>query len=679
MVILLLVPFQIRAQQYEWIRKVLSGASVNIVGSVTDSLGNFYTVANFGTRYPSPDSVSLWPDVENVVFTSFYAKFSPEGEMVWYKGIGNSSYDSEIYDIKPQGDTAFTCLVRIGLATCNNCLYYLDTLIPSTGCYSNAPWPDYPLSAQFSDHAECLALITFDFDGHVLEQHFLQMSYLDTLGMDIQSVYPPELGLHTDQPILSTCAVMTMLPSFAIDDEGNIYLSRWVNDYASVYPDIHYSTDSGTISAVRIWCDGREVGVVPSDSSLHHIPQIFKFSPHFDTLLASRYVFQSCKNNYSFYPSYLQLDDANGVYFISSIVSSRIYPEEYLAVDSTKGFYLKKASTTDWKGFLVKYDDTLSVVDFVSLDDSVVNPTSPCANTTFYCLEFDSVDNLLFLAVDAGLGPLRDTADYTTTLSCQGVPLSGLNNGGAFFISFNVYPDSLRFHSYGKVPAMHTSSFSRCGNRMDIDSKNNCMAFQNNRVFLQANFKGGVIMPDGNMELPGGWYDESRGITIFDYDGHVIGGVFYGDAYCVSSLVLKDSVLYFADQVSGETLFCDSLISSDARSTYIVKYVDTAFMHPYVYPGASDTTIWVEVVQEEMTVVNYPNPTSGRLTLVMNGRPLREAYVAAMDGVAQPLRVTPLGDGRYAADLSDHPDGAYTLVLISDKTHVYRTTVILQR
>ena len=118
------------------------------------------------------------------------------------------------------------------------------------------------------------------------------------------------------------------------------------------------------------------------------------------------------------------------------------------------------------------------------------------------------------------------------------------------------------------------------------------------------------------------------------------------------------------------------------RGTYtgvIAKYVDTSFMTPYVRRVTEDTTIKVEVVQEEWTRVLYPNPTSGRVTVVMNGRPLRELYVAEMDGIAEPLPFSAIGDGRYAADLTDRPDGAYVLVMISDEMHAYRSTVILQR
>ena len=144
--------------------------------------------------------------------------------------------------------------------------------------------------------------------------------------------------------------------------------------------------------------------------------------------------------------------------------------------------------------------------------------------------------------------------------------------------------------------------------------------------------------------------------------------------------MIKDSLLYLVNRLSSDATFGNIHVPS--RGAYfacIAKYVDTSFMTPYVRRVTEDTTIRVDVVQEEWTRVLYPNPTSGRVTVVMNGRPLRELYVAGMDGIAEPLPFSAIGDGRYAADLTDRPDGAYVLVMVSDDEHAYRSTVILQR
>ena len=168
---------------------------------------------------------------------------------------------------------------------------------------------------------------------------------------------------------------------------------------------------------------------------------------------------------------------------------------------------------------------------------------------------------------------------------------------------------------------------------------------------------------------------------VFDYQGNIIRGVSFS-AYSPSNKVgpisLKDSNLYLINRLASEATFGDIQVPS--RGTYfacIAKYVDPAFMSTYERPR--DTTVCVTVTEQEMTVVRYPNPTTGRLTIDMQGRTLREAYVAAVDGIAEPLHVTPLGGDRYAADLTGRPAGTYVLVLVTDNQHVYHCHVILQR
>ena len=106
-------------------------------------------------------------------------------------------------------------------------------------------------------------------------------------------------------------------------------------------------------------------------------------------------------------------------------------------------------------------------------------------------------------------------------------------------------------------------------------------------------------------------------------------------------------------------------------------YHNPEFTQPFVPDDSVGISDYLD--KRESDIYIYPNPTSGRVTVVMNGRPLRELYVAGMDGIAEPLPFSALGDGRYAADLTGRPDGVYVLVMVSDDEHAYRSTVILQR
>lgn len=675
---LLLLTSQTVAQHYEWVRNFTAGHKV--VGSTTDSLGNIYVLGTWGALQQVHDGTILIPDfphdtVYDTTITlgvTLIVKISPEGDVVWHKIIYGSASLSVPHDIKPLGDSAFTCLITMPLATQTKYLYYLDTMIyeGSRGLGYQGPtipWPNYPISAQQLRDPQCLALITFDFDGNVLDQHFLQMSYLDTLGEDIQRTYPVEAGAGT-QPWLQNNTIR--YPAFAIDIHGNIYLSHWTYNIMGVgpeHPNDFYTVEDGTISALKFWCDRREVGIVPTDSSLATSPQILKFSPHFDTLLESRYVFQKgTRIGDYFYTNYLQTDksDSNNLYYLNTITFQ--YPDErdYI-IDSTNGLYVHQALYNQSKGFLVRFDSDLSAVATISLDDSLLCNEPSHSNTGFYDIEFDYDNNLLFLTAVTGRGYRGDTTHFNTVHLCQGIPLPNLKDD-AFFMAFKTDVDTLPFYSYGGVNSIYGSDYYRPG---VLESRMNHLACSNNRVFLQSNVYGGVCFPGQAFDF-GNVSTQGRCITIFDYHGTVIGGIFYTGS-STYSVAVRDSILYFVDKIHSSSATFDDIIIPYTTSTFIAKYIDTSFTWEY-------TNVTIKVVDENLTVVHYPNPTTGRLTIDMNGRPLREAWVAAINGIVEPLPVKHLGDSRYAADLTGRPDGAYILILVADDHRTYRSTVILQ-
>ena len=653
---------------FDWVRGYAPGENVSIIGSVTDSLGNLYILGsfNFESRWENGELIMpITPHngAQNGVNT-LIAKISPEGEMVWKKVIHGNYFQSLPHDIKAVGDTAFACLVTMPLATRDFYLYYLDTLVEATS-FQNQPWPDYPINAEGVEY-KCLALITFDFDGNVLEQHFLQMSYLDRYGEDIYYVYPPNSGtndyLSTEVPVY---------PSFAIDGDGYIYLSRLSDDQTQGGPmNGHYSVSDGTISAVKFWCDRRLVGVVPADSTLYSGSQVLKFTPHFDSLIYSRTVFQS-QSTQCGSVVYIQTDQNGDLYVIGRLSGN---DSSYMVLDSVRSIFINILRANRYKGYLVKFDSTLNVKYCISLEDSIIPSTKSYSMNWFNDIAFDYDSNLMFLCASTFRGTFSDTSSFYSILTYQGIPLNRLKNV-EFFMSFWM-DDSAKLHSYGYVPSIYSSQ------QPNSTGMYNVIKCQKNRVFVQTRAVGGLRFPNGNIVWTR-WNDYGLGLVVFDYQGHVIGGYSYSAISPDNEpgpIMIKDSLLYLVNRLSSDATFGDIHVPS--RGDYfacIAKYVDTAFMTPYVRRVTEDTTIRVEVVQEEWTRVLYPNPTSGRVTVVMNGRPLRELYVAGMDGIAEPLPFSAIGDGRYAADLTDRPDGAYVLVMVSDDEHAYRSTVILQR
>lgn len=679
-VLMLLASAQSFAQHFDWVRGYAPGDNVAIVGSVTDSVGNLYILGNINFNTCWENGNRLLPiapygyarDLGDVLI----AKVSPEGDLVWHKVIHGNLNGRMACDIKSIGDTAFACLVEMSPATREYYLYYLDTMIYETtrnwdhnSPYSSIPFPDYPINVDGFTGYEYLALITFDFDGHVLEQHFLQMSYLDYNGEDITCYLPAPYNATW----ISGKAIA--YASFAVDEVGNIYLSRNTYDMIGgcTAADEGYSVDNGTISAVKFWCDRREVGVVPADSTMNYIPQILKFSPHFDTLLEGRYVYQSASRPFASHGTHMERDGDNNLYIlIKNQADADTFPCR-IVVDSV----LRLEFEFNWQRnpteyVIVKMSPDLETMGMIAIEDTITDTSTFMAAciSMINDMVFDEDSNYIIVSCYPIKGAVGSPCDTTNAFfSVNGTRTDFHRDAGVLILD----KDNLKLKSYGRLNSTRASSnvphFGTYGN----------LACGGNRIFFQSRFSGDVTYPNQTIRTPS-FYSSGLCLSVFDYNGNMIEGIDYhatSPSNDPGPLNLVGSTLYLTCMITSDATFGD--ISVPSRGEYfacIAKYTDRAFMSTYERP--EDTTMVVEVVQEEMTVVRYPNPTTGRLTIDMNGRPLREAWVAAIDGVAEPLPVTHLGDSRYAADLTGRPDGTYILVLVADDHRAYRSTIILQ-
>ncbi len=662
----LFVTMQVAAQRFEWVRGFAPGENVTTVGAVTDSLGNLYILGsiNFNTSWENGSRLlpinphNYARDIGDVLI----AKISPDGDLVWHKVIHGNLTGSEPHDIKPLGDTAFACLVTMPLANQDCYLYYLDTMVHETwdrvSPITETPYPDYPISTHGFDIGTCLALITFDFDGNVLEQHFLNISFLDKYGEDITRV-----PLPYETPWYHTTDIT--YPSFAIDGDGNIYLTHTTTTLVSVGPEApndYYDVRDGTISAVKFWCDRRVVGVVPADSTLYFSPQLLKFSPHFDTLLNSRYVYQSYTALVGFntkYP-YLRVDKTGDLYMVGTYTPAE-NTEGIITVDSTRNIQIVISPENRFKEFFVRFDSSLTAKHTISLDDSVLNQNVDFSNRIFMDIAFDDEKDLMFLCGMAGTGHTGDSTNNYLILSCQGVPLDKIIND-AFFLAFNLDNDSARLVSYGCVPSkMHQSMISSSAYR-----ERDNIACQNGRVFLQAQCTGGLRLPNNNIVFSS-QYTKGLGFCIFDYQGNVLGGdAFYafGTNHRTGPVAIRDSNLYLINLLTSSATFGD--IEVPSRGTYfscIAKYTDPAFAQPYVAIAP------VEAAEGAATV--YPNPATDRIRVALpSGEAAAEAYVIDLAGRR---RQVPLhGD---EVDLGAAPAGLLFLQIFTER-HIYNHKII---
>lgn len=280
----ILLATNINAQgSYEWARGF---ENVIINGSVVDRDGNLYILGEFYNNSRWGNERLMDPQVIQMGINGvLIAKFSPQGDLEWKKMIcGPRPIICYPFDIKLVGDSAVFFLATIPLARYDSPIYYLDTLVSATN--DDNHWPDYPLNARELVYDNCVALVGLDFDGNVIEQNFLHISYLDSSGADVLDTFNFRGRIPA---INNTLNIREM--SFDIDRDGYIYLSRLTYDREDLGP-LFIILEDGTIQAIKVWCNLREVGVVPYNRDIPICPQILKFSPHFDTLIGSRLIFQ---------------------------------------------------------------------------------------------------------------------------------------------------------------------------------------------------------------------------------------------------------------------------------------------------------------------------------------------------------------------------------------------------
>ncbi len=629
--------------RFEWAKGYTSSEEAcHIIGAVTDSVGNLYILGQY-------NDYAAW-DGEAFLYVSDYypmgtiiAKISPDGEMLWKKVIHTGNYaNDQPFDIKPLGDTAFACLVNVEMPSFWFHCYYLDTMIVG--------WSDYPVP--IDPHTVTSTIFTtylvFDFSGNLLEQHFLQTSYLDTAGNDYYFTYP---GTYLPDKLFK---FQLMNPTFDLDGEGNIYLTRQVYDGV----DDSTSVEAGTFSGVRFWVDGRCVGTTMVGSGHHwrQEQQVLKFAPHFDTLLAARYLFDRASSYVDINDTYTKVDKESNVYTICNIYPDVIEERtDTIVVDSLQGLSFYNCNI-GVKAVMVRLDKNLVPDWMVTLEDSVVNPDIHVSSSGFHGVEFDYDSNLIFLSISSGRGVFDDTVNRYSIPMVDGTPVY-IKNSAAVLV-FERTETKPRLRSYGMVPAVNTSGSYFM----------NSMACGNGRIFLQSNFSGGLRIP-GNEHIGSTIFYTGSGLTIFDYEGHVIGGTSYYTSSPQSrpgAIALRDSTLYLVTRLYDDNAtFGDLTIHGNSIFSAVVKYVDTAFMSPYVFVPSQDTVdVHIGIVDNEASFVVYPNPFSQRVN-VQCDKPVTAAWLTDMMGRREGVKLTAIGDGHYTLDLAGRPQAIYLLTLLT--------------
>ena len=201
--LLALLAIAAHAQQFEWAKSYYGHGDnyVNIPrGLVADSEGNTYRLMQV-SRGGTLDGVDPFEGITNYNYSMLLVKMSPNGQHLWHRIInpwerGVDTIGVTVHDLRMLGDTALMMMVDMslpltivsyGTPQVQSKLYYLDTLLTSSETLM-------PTDSIY--HWWVTAFITMGLDGSLLEQHFLQVTYLDSVGQHYVTGTISPLGIE---------------------------------------------------------------------------------------------------------------------------------------------------------------------------------------------------------------------------------------------------------------------------------------------------------------------------------------------------------------------------------------------------------------------------------------------------------------------------------------------------
>ena len=109
------------------------------------------------------------------------------------------------------------------------------------------------------------------------------------------------------------------------------------------------------------------------------------------------------------------------------------------------------------------------------------------------------------------------------------------------------------------------------------------IAAKNNRVFSQIKYQG-LVFADTTLIPTANW---DIAFAVWDYDGHELMVENYNVEHpqtLTKQIHILDSAVYLTGTLHEDATFGDiTLRSSGSSQAYVARYVDTAFMRPYVH------------------------------------------------------------------------------------------------
>ena len=586
----------LRAQGFEWV-KTYTGPEIRnsddptnrIIGSCVDASGNIYILgefspqAFFGDERLLPFDIITTPIEKAIVI----AKLSPSGDLLWHKAIYNGKESCYAHALRMVGDSSIMAMVRFFLPYSSSAsnyrnLYYLDTLLTGND--------DYLMPTDSVTDDNITAFITFDFDGNATERHLVSVGYLDSNGNALtnRTVFG---AVYTDKLVAKPLSS----ESFNIDSEGNIYVIRIANDMVTGSRGT-WRMDDGTISAMKIVVDGTHnlFYPIPYRTALWN-QQIMKFSPHFDSLIGSVYMFDSALayqrgptiNVYSF-----NVDKRNDMYINMSATN---VPAGLSIANSTS---LGLGDSTSGICWTMRYSPDLLATGLIKISYYGNYQSYPQINITDNCIDDTSS---LFVSGYANWSSLSDIQSITYQNDTLDIP-----NMSGFWLRLK--KDDLSLLSYVRVLP---------GDNGRVNYPH--LAISKNRVFSQISFRSSIIFGDTTIYTNQS-SDNDKAFAIWDTAGNALMFIRYGLSD-IGNLIrpphVRDSIVYLTGSLWEDATFSDITTQNYGNSqVFIAKYVDTAFAQPYEHPSdrQEQSIVWQQELSFNLAdspILLTANATSG--------------------------------------------------------------------
>ena len=573
---------------------------------------------------------------------SLLAKFDTLGNMLWYKVVKSSERECYSHWMEVKDNKVYIS-GNLSLGDVDHdvstWLYYFDTLI--TASQAHAIPEDQRLPPYKPGVYTYFA--TFDLDGNLLDNHFVNALTREYVGGDIRGEEPlclPNLGC---------------IPVH-VDNEGNTY----------VFTRLGYNGGESDPYTIQIYGDTiRKYDIyLPGSVNLTQVglytAMMYKFSPSWELLYAKpmvehtegiasswALVGDSVNQRYTVWIQGLSFDESDNMY-VSGNISLAIgsnhgegihqYPI-HIYWDSTHYSTMQDWSSIDEMPFLIKYDTNGKVL----WNNQIYTVGSPKPGAqNFAGAEWRGscyADNHIYVV---GSGAVKSAASLNFDEQGHSLqPFTDNHFTTAFFVRYNATTG--QYAGHGIIPAENAQP-----GQMPAVSGNRILSFSNKDIIYQWCIDGTYI----NEINPGS----------------------------ISFTGLKSSFLLIDD--NGNLLLCFSTTSSGSlgngvsfgsptgsSSAVFALYHNPEFATPYVGIPEYDGP--------EPEVRLWPNPATDKITIESEEEfPVKSVSIADMQG--QLLAILPVNDVRCTLNVHKLAPGTYIAHVETKAGMVDRKFVVKQ-